>query len=169
VATVTLSTLPRNRAHFEALWAFFGEVLAVCDALGVQPVLNASLAVLAYSGRADLEVHDVDLSCAEADFDRIVSALEGTDVVCHVREWHVLELHRGDLLVEFDGDEHWMQGVDGERNEFVHGATRVAVVSREDLVTLYGRGVAASAGRDDDAGRARHEDLRRKLELVRSG
>jgi hypothetical protein len=169
VDTVSLTTLPRNREHFDALWAFFGDVLEVCTTLGVVPVLNASLAVLAYSGSAELEVHDVDLSCPEADHDRIVAAFEGTDVVCDVREWHVLELHRGELKVEFDAAEVWMQGVDGPRTVLSHGGVRVAMVSRGDLATLYGRGVAACEGRTDAAGRARYEDLRRKLELVQSG
>ncbi len=168
MAIVALAAPPANRAHFEALWTFCEEVLAVCAALDVAPVMNASLAVLAYTGDPSLEVHDVDLSCAEADFERIVAAFDGTDVECDVREWHVLELHRGELKVEFDAAEHWMQGVDAPRNEFVHGTGHVLVVSREDLATLYERGVTASAGRDDAPGRARHEDLRRKLELVRA-
>jgi hypothetical protein len=166
--TVPLTTLPSNREHFEALWAFFAAVLEVCRTLGVEPVVNASLAVLAYSGCSALEVHDVDLSCPEAEFDRIVAAFTGTDVVGDVREWHVLELHRGELKVEFDAEEVWMQGVHAPRVELVHEGVRVQMVSREDLATLYARGVAACAGRDDAVGRARHEDLRSKLELVQA-
>jgi hypothetical protein len=168
MGTLRLVTLPKNREHFVALWAFFVDVLAVCDALGVEPVVNASLAVLAHTGCADLEVHDVDLSCPEAAFDPIVAAFGGTDVVSDVREWHVLELHRGALKVEFDAAEVWMQGVDGPHCELAHGSARVRMVNREDLATLYARGVAACAGRDDAAGRARYEDLRWKLELVQS-
>jgi hypothetical protein len=51
----------------------------------------------------------------------------------------------------------------------VHGSVRVRIVSREDLATLYERGVMACEGREDAAGRERYEDLRRKLELVRAG
>lgn len=169
MAVLTLQVLPRNRAHFDQLWAFCEEVLAVCDALGVAPVMNASLAVLAYTGCRDLEVHDVDLSCPEADFERIVMALDGTGVSCDVREWHVLELHRGELKVEFDSAEHWMLGLDGPNNEFEHGNARTAVVSRADLATLYQRGVEASVGRDDPEGHARYEDLRFKLQLLCEG
>ncbi len=169
MSTLSLTALPSNRSLFSELWGFCEEVLSVCESLGVAPVMNASLAVLAYTGCSDLEVNDVDLSCPEADFERIVAAFDGTDVTCQVQEWHVLELHRGELKVEFDAAEVWMQGVDGPRIEFVHGTARVWVVSREDLATLYERGVAGNAGRDDAVGRARREDLAWKLELVRSG
>jgi hypothetical protein len=164
-----LTTLPTNRAHFDELWTFCEEVLSICHRLDVEPVMNASLAVLAYSKSTELEVHDVDLSCPESAFPGLVAACTEAGIDAEVTEWHVLELHRGELKVEFDGAEHWMQGLRGDTDVFVHGDGRVLVVCREDLVTLYERGVAAFEAKTElsAAGEERLLDLRRKAALAR--
>jgi hypothetical protein len=165
-ATIRLGPLPTNRAHFDELWSFCADVLRVCSELGVEPIMNASLAVLAHTKCPDLEVHDVDLSCPEAAFARISDAFAGTDVTSEIMEWHVLELHRGDLKVEFDSAEVWMQGLSDVTDEFSHEGSTVRVVTREDLAILYRRGVEASEHATAPEGVARHEDLARKLALV---
>lgn len=83
-----------------------------------------------------------------------------------MQPWHVLELHRDELKVEFDATEHWMQGLRGDCNEFRHGSGRVLVVGRDDLAALYRRGVEAWSTRRDPQGRARFAELSGKLALL---
>jgi hypothetical protein len=113
-----VATTPANPRHFGRLMAFAREVLEVCAELGIEPIVSGSLAVFAYTENPTIEVHDVDLSCSESDFPRLRRALEGRDIDCRLKSWHVLQAVRDGLKIEFDSAECWMRNVP-ERYETV--------------------------------------------------
>jgi hypothetical protein len=157
---------PTNLEHFNVLWPLCVESLTIARSLGVEPIMNASMAVLAHCGPVDLEVHDIDLSCAGKHFGPMSERSQQVGIDTQVQPWGVLELHRGNVKVEFDEAERWMQGLSGLTDVVVVRGTPVTVVCREDLATLYRRGVEAYAGRSGQEIELRHADLERKLRLV---
>src|SRR5574341_2101664 len=103
----TLAHFPKNRDHFMRLMEFFKEVLDICYAFSLTPVLDGSLAVLAYTANQDMSVNDVDLSCSEAEFPKLMGALDDRGIKYKLRDWHVLQILRDDLKIEFGAQEYW--------------------------------------------------------------
>ena len=90
-----------NREHFSRLLRFCSEVMAVCAEVGITPVLSGSLAVLGYAQDSTMEIHDIDLACSELEFARLGRALQEKGIHSELRLWHVLQVLRDDLKVEF--------------------------------------------------------------------
>src|ERR1019366_10615513 len=105
---IEVDTLPNNQEHFLQLVAFAKEVMDLCRGIGVEPVASGSLAIFAYSKSQDFSVNDIDLSCSEAEFARLSGALSEHGIECKLTPWHVLQALRGDLKIEFDSSEVWM-------------------------------------------------------------
>jgi hypothetical protein len=157
-----LGVSPRNREHFARLIDFTREVLRVCESLGIEPVASGSLAVLLYTQDETIEVKDIDLSCSEADFDRLAAGLSQRGIHASVTDWHVLQARRADLGVEFDSREYWMRGLLEEHaHARVHGL-HVKVVSKEALIELYERGLAAMS-EDNESTAAKRRSIRDRL------
>ena len=163
---IEISVTPENASHFARLLLFASEVLGVCDQFGITPVLSGSLAVLAYTGKPSMEVHDIDLSCSEAQFPRLQQAIELLGIECRVTSWHVLQVRRGDLKIDFDSAEHWMQDIP-ERNEDVRvGDVQLRMVGIDGLRELYRRGLVDTAEKDDDSSRLKHRVYKEKLRTL---
>lgn len=128
------------------LYAFAGDVLTVCDALAIDPVLDGSMAVKAFTQDPTITVRDIDLNCSEDNFQRLQRALEDTGIFCEIQDWHVLQARREDLKVEFGATEFWMQGISGSYETVRIGNRAVRMVNREALRELYQRGFDATAG-----------------------
>lgn len=107
----TIEGFPKNREKFVRLIDFFKRVLDICGDLKINPILDGSLAVFAYTNSQNMDVNDVDLSCPEADFSRIIAVLEEKEIEYKLREWHVLQILHGDLKVELGAVEYWLEGL----------------------------------------------------------
>jgi hypothetical protein len=161
-------TPPANREHFSRLTAFAKDVLTICDDIGVDPILDGSLAVFAYTRDPDLDVHDIDLNCAESEFPRLCQRLSERGIHCEIRSWHVLQARRDGLKVEFGAIEHWMPDIPVEREPVTIAGLEVRIVTRDGLREQYRRGLAntASGAADDDPGK--HQAINEKLRLLDS-
>jgi hypothetical protein len=104
---IVLENAPSNRDHFARLSKFGREVVDICGDLGVAPVLYAGLAAFAYTRDTGIAVHDLDLLVPEARYPEITRVLEERGIEHVVREWHVLQVLRGDLKIELDSMEFW--------------------------------------------------------------
>lgn len=163
---IEVTTTPGNRDHFQRLMAFAGEVLRACDEAGVEPVLDGSLAVFAYTRDPSVEAHDVDLSCPEADFSRLCRALQGRGIHCEIRPWHVLQARRDGLKVEFGAVEHWNRGIPDH-----HAPVRIAgiafqVIGLDGLREQYRRGFENTAEGAADSDLPKHRSIAEKLRLL---
>jgi hypothetical protein len=161
--TIRLDIQPRNREYFARLLEFTRDILGVCESLQIEPVASGSLAVLLYTKDQGIEVHDIDLSCSESDFPRLLAALAGQGIAGSVTEWHVLQARRDDLKVEFDSREYWMKDLP-ERYVVAQVADlQIKVVNKGTLVELYRRGLEATADSGEAANPQKQESIRDKL------
>ncbi len=154
----------KNREHVAKLLGFCREILAVCSDLDLVPVLSGSLAVFAYTRAQGASVNDIDLACSEHQFARLGRALESKGIAHKVREWHVLQAHRGDLKVDFDSIEYWMADLPHDHGTLVVDRTTFTVVSLSNLRELYRRGLEATAG--DEVNVAKHQAIASKYEAL---
>jgi len=106
---VTLNGYPKNKDKFVRLIDFFKDVLDICKPLGVEPIVDGSLAVFAYSSNHEIEVNDVDTSIHEDDFPRVIKVLEERRIEYKLKEWHVLQVLKDDLKVELGSLEFWLK------------------------------------------------------------
>src|SRR3954464_10853003 len=102
---------PQNSEHFSRLLAFYRDIVPVCQNLHIPPLLTGSLAVFAYTRNQSLRVNDLDLACPDLVFPRFRDALTAQGLAVEVKAWHVLQVRRDGLKVEFDSLEHWFAGV----------------------------------------------------------
>ena len=164
--------LPGNRAHVSALLAFAREVVAICEALNIAPVLSGSLAVLAYTRDSQLAVNDIDLACSEQDFPKLSAALMARGIEVRLKPWHVLQARRSSLKVEFDSTEHWVANLpDGlePQETLLIGGCEFQMVGRANLIELYRRGLvamASTAATHDAADQAKYAAILEKYRAL---
>ena len=104
---ITLRTFPKNKEVFVRLLAFLKEILEICGSLGIEPVLNASLAVFVYTKNAEMSVNDIDLLIPEKRFEDTTKELEKRGIEFQIKDYHVLRIIKDDLKIEFDSMDYW--------------------------------------------------------------
>jgi hypothetical protein len=163
---VTLHYFPKNREKFVRLVEFFKEVLDICDELKITPVLDGSLAVLAYTGNQEMDVNDVDLSCSEMEFPRLIHALKVRDFEYKLREWHVLQILRGDLKVEIGSVEYWYKDLQISCEILQVDDYRVNMLDLKSLMSFYRQGMKDRAEKTEVNERMKYEALKLKFETL---
>jgi hypothetical protein len=163
---IEISVEPRNKDHFRKLMAFAQDVLAVCDDIQLSPFLDGSLAVFAYTQCSELEVHDLDLNCSESCFPRLLASLEARGFNAKVTDWHVLQVRRDGLKVEFGAIEHWLQGISESRESLAITGLRFDMVTFDDLRELYRRGLVETANVEDVLVQRKHRAIQEKLRAL---
>ena len=153
----------KSKQHFTKLLAFCREVMVVCKAVGIAPVLSGSLAVLGYTQGRTMEIHDIDLACSELDFPRLCRALEAQGIRCELRPWHVMQALQDDLKVEFDSMEYWLADVPEEYETLVVDRIRFKTVGLAGLRELYRRGLEETCGEGEGA---KHLAIAEKYEAL---
>jgi hypothetical protein len=113
-----------------------------------------------------MRVNDIDLACSEREFPRLGRALSAQGIVHKLKEWHVLQAHRGDLKVEFDSIEYWMAGLAGDYDTLVIDGYAFRVVGLSSLKELYRRGLEATASQSDEANQVKHAAIAEKYEAL---
>ena len=163
---IEVLALPRNVDHFKKLMSFAEDILALCDEINLAPILDGSLAVFAYTRDTCMEVRDVDLNCSESDFPRLQRALEALGTFCEITGWHVLQVRRDGLKVEFGATEHWMQGIAEDYEILKAEGIELVMVSISGLRELYMRGSIATQTGGDDADQAKHRRIEERLRAL---
>ena len=161
-----LSGLPQNSDKFIRLIAFFKSILELCAELGIEPILDGSLALFVYTGNNALNVNDVDLSCPEADFQPLMTALNQRGISYRLREWHVLQVLQDDLKVEFSAIEHWLQNVPLTLNTLQIDDYAVRMMSLSSLREFYRLAVLDRASKSEPNEQRKLADLKRKHALL---
>lgn len=132
------------------LLAFAEDVLDTCASVCLSPVLDGSLAVLAYSRSPELVVGDVDFSLDRAHFSVLADALTRNGIFCEIQPWLVLQARRDDLKVEFGDTETWSQGMSEPFEQVRLGDHIVRMINRGDLRISYERGANALAAAPEE-------------------
>ena len=163
---LTLDGFPKNKDKFVRLIEFFKKTLDICNDLNITPVLDGSLAVFAYTGNQEMNVNDVDLSCPEADFHRIIEALEQKGLNYKLREWHVLQVLQDDLKVDLGSAEYWLKNLQIDYETLQVDDYRIKMLGLNSLKEFYKRGMDDRATKADE--RMKYEALKEKYELLNS-
>jgi hypothetical protein len=163
---LTLDGFPKNKEKFVRLIEFYKEILDICNDLNIAPVLNGSLAVFAYTGYQEMNVNDIDMSCSEADFPRIIRALEEKGIDYKLREWHVLQVLRDELKVDLDSVEYWMENLPMDYETLQVDDYKVKMLGLYSLREFYKRGMEDKVTRPNERGK--YEALEEKYKLLDS-
>lgn len=163
---MTLSHFPGNKEKFVRLIGFFKEVLDICGELNINPVLNGSLAVFAYTGNHEMDVNDVDLACSETEFPRISSALEERCIGYKLKQWHVLQIFRNDLKVELDSVEYWYKGLPMDCETLQVDNYQVSMLDLHSLMEFYRQGMKDRVVKTGENERMKYEALKLKFEAL---
>jgi hypothetical protein len=163
-AMITLNHFPKNKDKFVRLIEFLKEILDICTDLGISPVLAGSLAVFAYTKNQEMNVNDVDLSSSEMEFPRIISVLEDRDISYKSREWHVLQILKDGLKVEFDSIEYWYKDLPMDYEILQIDHYKVRMLSLHSLKEFYRQGMKALANKTEENEKIKYEALRVKYE-----
>ena len=160
---ITLGSFPKNKDKFVRLIDFFMEVLDICNELDISPVLNGSLAVFAYTEDQEMNVNDVDLSCSETDFPRIIHVLEKRSINYKLQEWHVLQILRSDLKVELDSVEYWYKGLPMNCEILQIKNHRVNMLGLNGLKECYRQGMKDRIEKTGEEEKTKYEALKRRF------
>ena len=161
---ITLKKLPENTDKFQRLLVFFEEVLRICREIDVMPILDGSLAVFLYTN-APISVNDIDLSCLEILFPKILKAALRNGYLAEIKEWHVLQIRKNDTKIEFGDTDFWYPGVDVVSSDYLEvGEETVGVLRLSSLVEFYRIGVENL--RKDPTKSDKYNDIKSKFELL---
>jgi hypothetical protein len=166
VITLRLNRSSKDSERLPRLLDFAKEVVGICDDLGIEPVLSGSLAVLAYTQNENITVNDIDLSCEEKYFGEIIRRLDSEGIAYLLKEWHVLQVWREDLKVEFDAQEYWLGDMPEERELLCVEDLQVTMVGLDYLRELYQRGLDDTAAQDDENSQEKHAALKVKYDAL---
>lgn len=164
---IRLDYFPKNKDKFIKLIEFCKDVLDICKELDVTPVLDGSLAVFAYTKNQELSVDDVDLSCSEADFPRIIRVLEERKISYQLREWHVLQILKDELKIELDSREYWYQDLQSDYEILQIDTPTINMLSLNSLREFYRRGMEDRAKKTDEHEKQKYESLKVKYEAIK--
>lgn len=81
--------------------------MEICEDLEINPIINASLAVFAYTNDTEMEINDIDLLIPEIHFKNLANSLKRKNIEFHIKEWHVLRVIKSGLKIEFDSMDYW--------------------------------------------------------------
>ncbi|MCA9893428.1 MAG: hypothetical protein KC615_10620 [Anaerolineae bacterium] len=154
MATLNITLFPQNREHFARLLAFGQDVLDVCSDLKIMPILNASLAVFAYTQNREMVVNDIDMLIPEAEFGKLGDALTKHSMQVELKPYHVLRVLRDDLKIDFDSQDYWppVWGISLSETHIItlFGKFQVKIMALHDLIRTYQVGALQDANRSAD-------------------
>src|SRR5690349_15972962 len=107
----TITIYPQNKERFIALLSFLEEILDICPQIQTSCIIDGSLAVFLYTGNTTLVVNDIDLTCKEKDYQIIASILAKHGFATQIQPWHVLQVRKDGLKIEFGDPEYWYPGL----------------------------------------------------------
>lgn len=163
---VKINKLPKNKDKFARLIDFLIEVLDVCKDINIQPVLDGSLAVFLYSQNNDIVVNDIDLSHPEKDYPKIESALIKSGFNAKIQEWHVLQVRKDNLKVEFGDTDFWYPDVQIEHQDYLEvDKHKLKILKLDSLISFYGIGLN-NLKLDKDKQQKYHE-VKAKYEMLK--
>jgi hypothetical protein len=163
---ITLSHFPKDKEKFVRLIEFFKEILDICGELNINPVLNGSLAVFAYTANPEMDVNDVDLACSETEFPRISRALEERGIAYKLREWHVLQIFRNNLKVELDSVEYWYKDLPMDHETLQVDNYQVSMLGLNSLREFYRQGIKDRVEKTGENEKMKYEALKLKFEAL---
>ncbi|MBU0975362.1 MAG: hypothetical protein ABIE03_06950 [Patescibacteria group bacterium] len=163
---LTLTINPKNKDKFQRLLEFLRQVLSVCDELKIRPILDGSLAVLAYTQNPKLIVNNVNFSFPEKDYPKLSEALNKAGINAEIKEWHVLQARKDDLKVEFSDINYWFSnlGIPIDSDILSLDDLKFRILKLDTLIAFYKGGIDDT--KDDPKKVQKHKDMLEKYHLL---
>jgi hypothetical protein len=115
---------------------------AHCRALGCEPIVYGSLAVIAHTRNEALDLNDVDFLAPETLFSALAARCAGS-AIASVTNYHSLKIRRREAAVSFDGLDHYLGDIPHNPIWAEIGDFRFLALDRTGLTESYRRGAAA--------------------------
>lgn len=157
---------PKNKEKYVRLLEFFGEVLEICEVLGVTPILDGSLAVFAYTKNPDMEINDVDTSISEIDFSKVIKILREKGITYKLKEWGVLQVWKEDLKIELGSAERYLKDMPNDYEDMEIAGYKIKMLSLKTLTTFYKQSMDERAKSDLESDKVKYERLKSRYELL---
>ena len=146
-----ITIFPSNKDFFVRLLDFCKEVINICDEKKVEPILYGSLAVLIYTENSKMNVNDIDMLIREKDFAKIIKVLKERKIKYnHDEKWHVLQVLKDDLKIEFDSIDFWQRELPQDFKEVNLCEKRMKILSLRTLKKIYEK--ASEISQDNPSG-----------------
>ncbi len=113
-------------------------------------------------------VNDVDLSCPEAEFLRIIDILEEQGIGYQLREWHVLQVLKDDLKIDLGSIEYWYKDLPIDCEILEIDDYRIRMLSLSTLCEFYRRGTEDRAKKTEENEKIKYEALKEKYDALNS-
>lgn len=113
-----------------------------------------------------MDVNDVDMSCSEKEFSKIIRALEERNISYKLREWHVLQVLKDDLKVELDSVEYWYKDLPISCETLQIDNYKINMLGLGSLKKFYKQGMKDRENRIEENEKAKYEALKAKYEAL---
>jgi len=134
----SINNFPTNKEQFIRLTNFCKEIIDICNELKINPIVYGSLAVFAYTKEQKMKVNDIDMLILEKDFAKIIKVLMERKIQYnHDKRWHVLQILKDDLKIEFDSIDFWQKDLPQDFQELSFDGIHVRILSLNTLKKIY--------------------------------
>lgn len=164
---VILNDSPKNKDKYIRLIGFFEEILKICNELSIVPIVDGSLAVFAHTKSQNLEINDIDVSVPEDKFPVLIKIFEERKINYKPKEYHVLQVLKEDLKIEFGSQEYWLKNLPLDLETLQIGEIAVKVLSLDSLTRLYELAMRDRAKKLNPSDDVKYLRLKSKLDLLR--
>lgn len=119
-----------------------------------------------YTKNDDILVNDIDLSHPEKDYPKIEFALNEAGLNAKIQDWHVLQVRKDDLKVEFGDTDFWYPGVPIVHQDYLEvGDHKLKILELDSLISFYEIGLK-NLNLDKDKKQKYHE-VKTKYEMLK--
>jgi len=143
---IFLEKSPFNKELFLRLIDFFKDVVDVCDEVNVDFLIYGSLAVFVYTFDIKMKVNDIDVLIKEKDFRKLIKAFDEKGIKYNYdKKWHVLQVLKDDLKIEFDSIEFWQKDLLLDFLKLDLFGKTVKILSLDSLKKVYEKAAKVSS------------------------
>jgi len=135
---LSINDFPSNKEQFVRLVDFCKEIIDICDKQNVESIVYGSLAVFVYTKNKEMNVNDIDMLIREKDFAKIIKVLKKRKIKYnHDKRWHVLQILKDDLKIEFDSIDFWQKDLPKDFQELDFYGKKLKILSLNTLKSIY--------------------------------
>lgn len=110
----------------------------ICDEQNLEPIVYGSLAVFVYTNNSKMNVNDIDMLISEKDFAKIIKVLKKRKIKYnHDEKWHVLQILKDELKIEFDSINFWQKDLPQDFQEIDFYGKTLKILSLDTLKNIY--------------------------------
>ncbi len=142
---------PSNKKEFIKLKEFSKTILKICNEQNITPILYGSLAVFFYTQNRKMKVNDIDFLVSEKDLKKIIKVLEKRKIKYNYdSKWHVLQIVKKSLKIEFDSMDFWQKNLPEKYHELDFYGIKIQILSLNSLKEVYKK--ASQVSKDNPEG-----------------